>query len=120
MLLLHLFFQTLQNIRGGVDANIPHDQDFFQFFIKFIVNSRKTIKDRINPIYNIISCFIQPFLQSGKKTFFFSGILHIPRVFVFGGILVFRRIFVFHAHIHSPSPFSSSIKVNSLSLSQSG
>ena len=71
MLFLHLLLQAIQNIGGGIYADIPHNQDFFQFFIKFIVNRRKAAEYGVDSMHNIISCFIQALFQPGKKALLF-------------------------------------------------
>ena len=37
MLLLHLALQSSHNLRGGVDADVPHDQNLLQFLVEIIV-----------------------------------------------------------------------------------
>ena len=61
MILFYLFPQSCQNLFRGIYTDIAHNQNFFQFFIEFFIDMGKTAENRIDSMYNIISCFGQPF-----------------------------------------------------------
>ena len=84
MVCLYFFTQIIQNRLGSLNAQITHNQNFFQFLVKFIINFRKTVKYRINSGYNIISCLGQSFDKPAEKTFLFSHISFLSyRFFLF-------------------------------------
>ena len=61
----------LQNGGGCVNADISHDQDLFQFFIKIIINTGKTAENGIKAGNDIVSRFGKSAYQTFKKPFFF-------------------------------------------------
>ena len=71
MLFSHLFLQVLQNGGGCVNADVSHDQDLFQFFVKIIVNAGKAAENGIKTGNDIISRFGKAAYQTFKKSFFF-------------------------------------------------
>lgn len=48
MFLGHLLFQTLNNGSSGINSNITHDQNFFDFLIKIFINAGIAAENRIN------------------------------------------------------------------------
>ena len=71
MLLGHLFLQMFQNGGGCIDADVSHDQDLFQLFIKIIINTGKTAENGIKSGNDIVSRFGKSAYQTFKKSFFF-------------------------------------------------
>ena len=71
MLFSHLFLQVLQNGGSSVNADVSHDQDFFQLFVKIIINTGKTAENGIKSGNDIVSRFGKSAYQTFKKSFFF-------------------------------------------------
>ena len=66
----HTLTQVFHNVHSGLHAHICHDKGFFQFFKQILVNLRKAAQNGIYAAQNVLSGFIQPFFQTGKKAFF--------------------------------------------------
>ena len=71
MTLGNLLLQILNNRSGGINTNISHDQNLFQFFIKIFINVGKAAENIIKSGYDIVSGLGQSADQSFKKTFLF-------------------------------------------------
>ena len=63
--------ELFQNRLSCVDSHISHDQDLFQLLVKILINIRKTVKNAVDPVDDIVSCLGQPLLQATEKTLFF-------------------------------------------------
>ena len=48
MLFFYFFFQIFYDIHSRPYAKIPHDQGFFQFFIKIVINPGKSMKNTVH------------------------------------------------------------------------
>ena len=53
-----------------MDADIRHDQNFFQFFIEIFINGRKSTENIVKHRGNIISGFCKPLNQTAEKPLF--------------------------------------------------
>ena len=67
MLFLDLALQAGDDIRRGIHADIPHDQDLLQLLVEIVVDSRKAAEYGVDPPDDVVSGLRQPLLQSGKK-----------------------------------------------------
>ncbi len=58
MTLLHFVLHALNDIIRRVDTDIPHDQDLLKLLVEVIIDLRCTVKHRVDPRYDIVSCLI--------------------------------------------------------------
>ncbi|CDA68858.1 unknown [Clostridium sp. CAG:510] len=96
MLLFYLLLQPLDNGGGGIHADVTHDKNFFQLFIEILVYGGKSVKNRVNTIYNIVPGFFQPDFQFGKKSHFFFTHSRMPSF-----------IFSLSPLLNCPNPYQS-------------
>ena len=70
MPLLYLGLQAADDLRGGVDADIPHNEDLLQLLIEIIIDCGKAAEHGIDSPDDIVPGLRQALLQSGKKALF--------------------------------------------------
>lgn len=59
MLFFHLFSKVIKDRIGRLDAEISHNQDLFQLFIKVFINFRKPAEQAVKAGNYILPCFCQ-------------------------------------------------------------
>ena len=82
MLNLYKSFNLFNDFSGSQNSDISHNENFFKFFIKVVVNLGKSVKNTVKAIQRLILVLMSPFLSFAKNPGFSFSITSYPFSFL--------------------------------------